>query len=165
MAEDKQYTETEFHRKMAVDLFNRVWELIEKTDRTAEEGDTMLHAAHASRYHWEQIGTALNLSRGEWQISRVYALLNRAEPALYHARRSLEICERNGIGDFDIAFAHEALARAAAAAQDTPLFVNHYQKAQELGAQIQDADDRSYFITDLNNGPWFGLKERDGPAD
>ena len=45
-------------------------------------------------------------------------MIERAEPALYHARRCLEICEANGIGDFDLAFAYEALARASAVAGD-----------------------------------------------
>ena len=53
-------------RRMAIDLFNGVWRLLEKEDRTVEEDDRMLHMAHASRYHWEQVGTAANLSRGEW---------------------------------------------------------------------------------------------------
>jgi hypothetical protein len=71
----------------------------------------MLHMAHASRYHWEQVGTPANLARGEWLCSRVYAVLGRPEPALHHARRVVQICERNGIGDWDLAFSHEAVAR------------------------------------------------------
>ena len=37
----------------------------------------MIHAAHASRYHWSQVGTKANLARGEWQVSRVYTVLGR----------------------------------------------------------------------------------------
>jgi len=106
----------ESHRKYAVDLFNLTWSLLDKKNRTAEEYDKMIHAAHASRFHWGEIGTPLEFERGEWQISRVYSVLRRSEPALYHARRCLEICKKNTIGDFDIAFAYEALARAYAVA-------------------------------------------------
>jgi tetratricopeptide (TPR) repeat protein len=60
--------------------------------------------------------TPAHLARGEWLISRVYAVLQRPEPALYHARRVLDLCQDNGIGDFDLAFAYEALARAHATA-------------------------------------------------
>ncbi|MBA3365103.1 MAG: hypothetical protein H0U03_04865, partial [Actinobacteria bacterium] len=60
-------------RQLAVDLFNFVWTLLEKADRTGEEDDTMLHAAHASRFHWGEVGAPVNLARGEWQVSRVYA--------------------------------------------------------------------------------------------
>src|SRR5690606_16440823 len=108
--------EARVHRRLAAELFNRVWSLLEQPDRDQAADDTMLHAAHASRFHWGEVGTPVNLARGEWQISRVYAVLGRAEPALHHARRCLEICEAHGIGDFDLAFAYEALARASAVA-------------------------------------------------
>ena len=67
------------------------------------EDDRMLHMAHASRFHWEAVGTAANLARGEWQCSRVYAVLGRSEPSLHHARRVLEICRLAQIGDWDLA--------------------------------------------------------------
>lgn len=99
MAEEKKYTEQECHRKFAVDLFNLVWSLLDKKDRSKEEDDKMVHAAHASRFHWGDIGTPIEIERGEWQISRVYSVLNKTQSAIYHARRCLEICEENNIGD------------------------------------------------------------------
>jgi hypothetical protein len=153
-----QDSEEQFHRKMAVDLFNRVWSLIEKPGRSQEEEDEMVHAAHASRYHWGQIGQPVNLARGEWQISRVYAILNRPPSALYHAGRCLEICRANGIADFDIAFAHEAMARASAAMGDRRAFAEHLQQAHACGDRIQDADDRKLFFSDLESEPWFGMR-------
>ncbi|MEM2102674.1 MAG: hypothetical protein QXM22_04095 [Candidatus Bathyarchaeia archaeon] len=38
---------------------------IDKKDRTREEDDKMVHAAHASRFHWGEIGTPLEFERGE----------------------------------------------------------------------------------------------------
>ncbi|MEP6909806.1 MAG: hypothetical protein ABI896_05145, partial [Actinomycetota bacterium] len=66
-------------RQRGVDLFNEVWRLIE----SREDDGRMLHAAHASRYHWGEAPESepANLARGEWQISRVYTVLGRAEPA------------------------------------------------------------------------------------
>jgi hypothetical protein len=40
------------HRRLGVALFNHTWTLIAKPDRTPAETDEMIHAAHASRYHW-----------------------------------------------------------------------------------------------------------------
>ena len=37
-------------------IFNQTWTLMEKPDRTREDDDEMLHAAHASRYHWARSG-------------------------------------------------------------------------------------------------------------
>ncbi|MBB5034625.1 hypothetical protein [Prosthecobacter vanneervenii] len=51
-------SETAFHKKMAVDLFNETWTLLDKTDRTPEEDARMSHLAHASRLHWGFVGTA-----------------------------------------------------------------------------------------------------------
>src|SRR3954464_1947812 len=92
--------------------------MMRQDDRSAADDDRMLHAAHASRHHWGEVGTPANLARGEWQCSRVYAVLGRAEPSLHHAHRVLEICEQHGIADWDLAFAYEALARAHAVAGD-----------------------------------------------
>ena len=136
-------------RQLAVDLFNHVWTLLERSDRTALEDDEMLHAAHASRYHWGEVGEPVNLARGEWQISRVYAVLGRAEPAMWHARRVVALCEEHGIGDWDIAFGWEAVARAAAVAGDSAQSATALARARELSAAIADAEDRELLLTDL----------------
>ena len=148
-AQDTQPAATADERQLAVDLFNGVWRLMETEDRTPAQDDRMLHMAHASRYHWEQAGTAVNLARGEWQCSRVYAVLGRAEPARHHARRVLEICEENGIGDWDLAFAHEALARAAAVAGDQQAAERHLADARRAAELIADPEDRALLESDL----------------
>ncbi len=153
MADEKSYTLKEFHARMASDLFNLTWDLLDKTDRTPADNDKMIHAAHASRFHWGEIGTALNLARGEWQVSRVYATLGRPEPALYHGRRSLELCEQNGIADFDLAFAHEALARGYALAGDTAKAQAHIAAARKAAEAIAKAEDRDYFLSQLKSVP------------
>ena len=102
----------------------------------------MLHAAHASRYHWGEVGGPERLARGEWQCSRVYCVLGRPEPALHHARRCLELCLEHGIGDFDLAFAYEALARSAALAGDPAESSRFARLAREAGAAIAEDEDR-----------------------
>ena len=78
----------EQHRKLGKTLFNHVWDLMEKKTRTAEEDAEMIRDAHASRFHWGEVGTPRNLAVGEWQIARVYSLIGLPESALYHAKRS-----------------------------------------------------------------------------
>ncbi|MGQ0797998.1 MAG: hypothetical protein ACT4OI_09100 [Methanobacteriota archaeon] len=142
-------TEREWHRKMAADLFNETWTLIDKRRRTPAEVDAMIHAAHASRYHWSKVGTPTNLAIGEWQLSHVYAILGRAEPSLYHARRCLELCRRHGLGDFVLAFAHEASARANVAAGRVGDARRHLALGRRAGEDIAEEDDRERFFGDL----------------
>jgi hypothetical protein len=134
-------------RKLAVDLFNYTWSLLDKKKRTREQDDAMLHAAHASRHHWGQVGKPVNLVRGEWQVSRVYAVLKRAEPALHHATRCLELCRKHKIGDFDLAFAYEALARASAVAGRAK-DVDRY-RVLAMKVVIAGKEDREFFEKDL----------------
>ncbi|MCU7820481.1 MerR family transcriptional regulator [Kitasatospora sp. DSM 101779] len=140
-------------RRLAVDLFNGVWRLLEKEDRTVEEDDRMLHMAHASRHHWGQVGQPVNLSRGEWQCSRVYSVLGRSEPAIHHATRSLQICREHGIGDWDLAFAYEALARAHAVAGDLAGARTWTEQALAAAEDIAEDDDRELVLTDLESVP------------
>jgi hypothetical protein len=148
VTEEREYAEKE-HRKFAVDLFNLTWSLLDKKDRTNEEDDKMVHAAHASRFHWGEIGEPIHFERGEWQISRVYSVLNRPEPALYHAKRCLEICKENNIGDFDIAFAYEAMARAYAIAGKKTDCEKYIRLAKGAGEQIKKKGDKDYFFGEL----------------
>jgi hypothetical protein len=133
------------HRQLGVDLFNEVWRLME----TREDDERMLHAVHASAYHCAEAPECepRNRARSEWQVSRVYAVLGRAEPALHHARRCLEICEAEpeNIEDWDLPFAHEALARAHSVAGNAGEARHHELKARELGKQIADPEDREHF--------------------
>lgn len=147
---DQEMT-ADVHRAAAVALFNRVWDLLDKQDRSPEEADTMLHAAHASRFHWGEVGTPLEFERGEWQVSRVYSVLGRAEPALFHAKRCLEICEAHGYADFDIAFAHEAVARAHAVAGEANLAREALAHAKTAAEAIEDDGNREYVRGELTS--------------
>lgn len=153
MTEEKRYTEKECHKKFAVNAFNLVWNLLDKEERTREEEDKMVHAAHASRFHWGEIGTAVEFERGEWQISRVYSVLNKPQSALRHAKRCLEICKENNIKDFDIAFAYEAMARAYAVSGKEAECEKYISLAKEAGDQIKGKEDRDYFFSELKTVP------------
>jgi hypothetical protein len=77
----------------------------------------------------------------------VYTVLGRSEPAIWHANRCLEHCEQNGIGDWDLAYAYEALARAHALAGDGE--AAHWKsRAREAGDAIADPEDREHFDED-----------------
>jgi hypothetical protein len=134
-------------RQRGVSLFNEVWRLVD----SREDDDRMLHMAHASRFHWGEAPECEppNLARGEWLISRVYDLLGRGEPALWHARRCLAYCEEAGIRDWDLAYAYEALARASSVAGDAEGASEWRVKARAAGDTIAEPEDREHFDEDF----------------
>ncbi len=143
------------HRALGIALFNHTWTLLEKPDRSPAETDEMVHAAHASRLHWSLAEGCepVNLARGEWQCSRVYAVLGRGEPALWHARRCLAQVERAGSADWDLAAAYEALARATAVAGDIATAAGWKAKALAALDGIADPDDRELIAGDVATLP------------
>jgi hypothetical protein len=128
---------------------------MELPERTSEQDDELIDTAHASAYHWLQVGTPANRARSQWQLSRVYVVLGRPEPALHHARRCLAWCESHpeALEDWDLAYAHEALARAHALAGDAEEARRHAARARELAAGVAGAKDREHLDTDLATLP------------
>jgi DNA-binding transcriptional MerR regulator len=143
-------------RQLGVDLYNSTWTLIEKPNRTAAETDEMIHRAHASRWHWGRVGEPVNFARGEWLCSRVYATLGRGEPALWHARRCVEINEGAAVDtreSWDLPAAYEAMARASFAAGDPASGALWKAKAVAALDAIEDPDDREPIAQDIATLP------------
>ena len=140
-------------RALAVQLFNSTWALLDKESRTADEDDRMLHMAHASRFHWDNVGDDQNRAIGEWQVARVYATLGRGEPSLFHARRCLDYAGRLGVDDWVMAGAYEALARAHAVAGEPDAARDARDQALALAQQIEDKEDRDIVLADIDTLP------------
>jgi uncharacterized protein YndB with AHSA1/START domain len=142
-----------WHRFQAVEANNSVWELLEETDRTATDDEEMLQRAYASRYHWARAaGTGpANLARGAWLLARVHRELGDATVSLRYADECLAVCQEHGLVDFDLAYAHEARARALKvlgrdAEADTAW-------ATARAVPVSDSEDRAILESDLAVGP------------
>jgi len=150
--------DAETHRQLGKELYNHTWSLIEATDRNPEGDDEMLFSAHASAYHWSKGGgTLANAARGHWQIARVYSTLGRGEPAVWHAKRCLELAEaavKAGVADdWDVPAALEGLARAQAIAGDRAGAEATRARAREAVKGIADPEDRQLIEHDLETTP------------
>lgn len=139
------------HEVRAKELFNRTWELMEMETRELADDLEMLAAAHGSRYHWQHAGAELQWARGEWQLSRVYALLGQAETARFHGERCLAWVEAHDLGAFDLAYAHEALARAAALTGNRGVTRGHIRKVFEAAESIEDEESKKMVLSDVDN--------------
>lgn len=160
---EQMIEERDLHRWFGVQLNNQMWEVIEDDGVGSQtpvlEKERMLYSAYASAYHWRNVGNEANFARGEHLISRMAARLGEGDVALRHARRCLELIEAypDVMEDWDMPFAHEALARASAAAGDLGAARTHFDQATELAQAVIDETDREIIDTELSRGPWFGL--------
>jgi uncharacterized protein YndB with AHSA1/START domain len=147
----------EWHRATGIEANNATWELLERDELSPDEVDDLLGRAYASTYHWRRAARRgpENLARGSWLLARVHAVVGHGELALYHADRCAVVVSGAGLEDFDLAYAHEARARALACLGR----LDEAQAERETAAAVPIADDedRKIFAGDLAAGPWFGL--------
>ena len=113
----------------------------------------MVNAAHASRYLWTAIGDDQNFAIGDWQISRVYSVLGRAEPAVFHARRCLDHATKVESQPWLLASAYEGLARAYAVSGDRAAALEWKTKAEGRLNEVDDAEDREIVERDIATLP------------
>lgn len=158
MAENNNFDSPEAHKFLGIEFNMKVWDLLGRQTRTEDENQVMIHAAHASHLHWSYVGKPVHTTRGEWLISHVYAVLGRSEPSYYHAQRCLQVCLDHQIGDFDLAYAYEAMARAYATLGKLPDAQKYYSLAKEAGEAIKDPEAKKFFLVDFETGPWYGIE-------
>lgn len=139
------------YEQRAKDLFNRTWDLMEQDERSPADDVEMLASAHMSRHCWQKAGAELQWARGEWQLSRVYALLELPESARFHGERCLQWVTEHDLGPFDLAYAHEALARAAAIGGNRRDTRHHIRDAFEAAEGIDDAESKKMVVKDIES--------------
>ena len=153
-----KFTPTQ-HRHMGIELNLQAWKLLGQTVLEAKAKVRLEHFALGSLHHWNKAEgrEPTHEQRGHWLVSRVYCVLGRGPEALVHADRCLALTERHRLADFDLAYAHEAVARARASSGDLEGAEVARTRAAELGAEIEGDKDREIFEADLQAKPWFGL--------
>ena len=151
--------EGEWHRAQGVAANNGTWDALGKPDgeRTADDEEQMTLSAYAATYHWARAARTgpANVARANWLLSRVWAVRANGPLALHHADIVLATCLEHDLIDFDLAYAHEARARALACLGH--LDEAAAERAAAAVVPIADDEDRSIFEPDLAAEPWFGL--------
>lgn len=149
--------EEEWHRTLAIDANNSTWELLGRDDLSADEADDLLGRAYTSAHHWRRAARRgpEHAARASWLVSRAHVVLGHGEAALHHADRSAAIVAAAGLTDFDLAYAHEARARALACLGRVDEAATELEAARAV--PVADDEDRQIVTGDLSAGPWFGL--------
>lgn len=139
------------HRYFAPTCFNRAWTYLDKSELSSEEAEAMLAASYASLWHWTQRDDCApaKLAIGYWQLSRVYAVLGDARSAERYGRLSLTNASDPSAPPFCRAYAHEALARAAAAGGDRTEMARQIDEARREAAGIEKEEDKEGLFKDL----------------
>jgi hypothetical protein len=138
----------EWHRAQAIECNNSTWEMIE-AERTPANDEEMLRRAYASTYHWARAvrrGPA-NEARGAWLLAKVQLLAGQPELSLRYADQCMAVCQEHGLADFDLAYAHEARARALKALGDEIAAAQSWEMAKSV--PIADAEDQAILDADL----------------
>ncbi len=141
----------EWHRAQGIECYNSTWEMIE-AERTPENDEEMLRRAYASAYHWARAvrrGPA-NDARGAWLLAKVQLLVGQPELSLRYADLCMSICQEHGLGDFDLAYAYEARARALKALGDDTSAAQSWETAKSV--PIADPEDQAILDADLAVG-------------
>jgi tetratricopeptide (TPR) repeat protein len=156
---EEKFTLEEAHRRFAKSCNAQVWELLGKSPRTPAENEELLLSAHASLYHWQKLGSALNIQRSHWLLARVYNVLREPAGAMKHATRCIELTKTHvsEMQDFDIAYAFEAMARTYALLGDMMQAKEYYDLALRVGQAIKNSVDKELFMSDFSKGEWFGV--------
>ena len=147
------------HRSLAIEANNSTWEILGKpVDHISpEDAEEMTRRAYAAAYHWQRAegSTPANSARADWLLSRVWVVRGDGAQAMNYARRCVATCEASSLADFDLAYAHEALARAHACLGQAPEAKQHRDEAAQV--PVADSEDKVMLDSDLASEPWFGL--------
>ncbi|HCR54266.1 MAG TPA: hypothetical protein DIW27_07620 [Cytophagales bacterium] len=131
-----------WQRRLASQANNRAWALAELPERTADQDEEMLQAAHAAMYFWKIVGNPSNRAHAALLLAHVYALNNLPNPAKHYLKQCQSVFLDRDCESWEKAFVHAISANVAAAAQETEEHMRHYQEAERLIASLQDEEDR-----------------------
>ena len=143
----------DWHRAQAVEINNAVWDQLDAVKAGTAGITGLVRGAYAAAYHWERARGAApaNEARARYLIGKAWLASGRPDQALDYGNRTLAQCEEHGLGDFDLAYAHELRARGLAG------LGRHTEAAQAWATaraiEIADPEDRAIVEADFADGP------------
>lgn len=141
-----------WHERFAVECNNRAWALSVQ-NRSGTEDREMLDAAHASAWHWAQVGSELNRMRATTLVAEVHASLGMGAPSFALAETMRDYFLGRETPDWEIACAHAVYAHAAHAAGRFAEHRDAYARATDALAAIADEEDRKIIAKTFDRVP------------
>jgi tetratricopeptide (TPR) repeat protein len=142
----------DWHRAQGVECNNSIWELVGEQP-SPERDEELLRRAFASAYHWQRASgrTHFNEIRARYMLAKVHHLTGQQERSLHYADGTMALCREHDVADFDLAYAHEARARALHALGHTEEAAAEWAAA--LATPVADPEDKAIVDADLAEGP------------
>ena len=148
-----QEGEAAWRRRLGSAANNRGWSLSEKSTRTPEEDQEMLHAAHASAHLWSTVGNEHNLALGRLLLGQAHALLGNSRYAMSYAEAAHTYFTSRACEPWELAISHAVLANAAHCIGNRGLHEASYQTAAALISKLESQEDRKILAATLNVVP------------
>ena len=157
--------EEKLHHFMGIEMNIQTWNLLGKENRDEQDNAHMINFAKISLYHWRKSSRfeRINEQRGQWLISRVFAVLSKGNEALSYAQETLRLTEEHGFKDFDLAYAYESMARAHAVSGNKEKYKEFWKKARELVILLQEKKIRNILTKILRLNPGLGIRDTADP--
>ena len=141
-------SEGAWHRRQGVEANNAVHGLLDQPVSPARD-EALLRHAYAAAYHWERATgrSPANDARAAYMVSRALSATGQHARALVSADTCLATCVEHGLADFDLAYAHEARARALHGLGRTEDAAAAW--AQARAVEVADPEDRAIVAADF----------------
>ena len=130
-----------WQRRLASQANNRAWSLSESLNRSPDEDEEMLQAAHAAMYLWKMVGNANNRAHAAQLVAHVYALLKLPNPAKHYFSQSEPFFHAHS-EPWELALFHAVAANVSAVAGEGDAHVRHYAEARRMVSELVDPEDR-----------------------
>ena len=143
----------DWHRAQAIEINNAVWDQLAGVAAGTATAVGLVRGAYAAAYHWERAkgATLANEARARYLIGKAWLASARPDQALGYGDRTLAQCEAHGLGDFDLAYAHELRARSLAGLGRDAEALQAWAAA--LAVEIADPEDREIVEADFADAP------------
>ncbi|HQZ34238.1 MAG TPA: SRPBCC family protein [Ilumatobacteraceae bacterium] len=143
----------DWHRAQGIECNNSIWELIGNDERSPVDDEELLRRAYSSAYHWQRARGAgpQNEARARYMLAKVHLLTGQGARSLHYADACLAQCVQHGLVDFDLAYAHEARARALRALGREDEGLAAWATAKQV--PVVDPEDRDIVEADFADAP------------
>lgn len=136
MTEDLGQLDPQHAKRIAATCNNEAWDILELDNPDLGQIARLVACAATAQFHWHLVGTENNKAYADLLMAWALARAGVGAVALPLARETLSHFERSSSADWEMGFAHAAVAAASMAQNDREGFERHYSRADSIGQNL-----------------------------